>query len=44
MPGNIYIKSFLKANSKLTYTLDELREMGLSLETCYKDKKNSINF
>lgn len=44
MSGNIYIKSFLKANSKLTYTLDELREMGLSLETCYKDKKNSINF
>ena len=41
MSGSIYIKAFKKCYDKLTYTSEDLDEMGLSL---YDFKKNSIKF
>lgn len=38
MPGGIYIKGFKKSDAHLTYTYDDLLEMGFSLELIYQKK------
>ena len=37
MPGGIYIKGFRNSDARLTYSADELSEMGLVLEPVYKE-------
>lgn len=42
MPGYVYIKGFKKSDAKLTYSNDDLRDMGISLEPIYKNDVKKI--
>ena len=40
MPGSIYIKGFRNSLAKLTYTLDDLQNMGISLNPIFQKNLN----
>lgn len=42
MPGFVYVKAFKKTSERLTYSNENLEELGFSLNPVYNFKKNSI--